>query len=242
MNLCTVFALGLIFFNGTFLFVHAIGDEERRQQGFMHPLTNMPDGSSDIKTSYYFPKHPDQKFPIGEMVTVLCHLSNEGQYPYNITAIMGSLNSPVDFSFHIQNYSYKPLGVVVKSGEEYTFDYQFQLHQNLEPVEYALAHTIFYEDDSESFSTTFFNRTVELYYPNSEYDLETIGQLSFSFIATLVIGFLVYYSCGPEGKQFSKSKSTFGTRKVRKQSTEADDTEWVDEHIAAPKKRAAKKT
>jgi len=40
---------------------------------------------------------------------------------------MGSLNSPYDFSFYIQNYSFKPLGIIVKAGEEYTFEYQFQV-------------------------------------------------------------------------------------------------------------------
>jgi len=83
-----------------------------------------------IRFLYYFfnfYRHADQKFPIGETVTVLCHLSNEGQLPYNVTAIMGSMNSPFDFNFHIQNYSYKPFGIVVKPGEEVTFEYQFQV-------------------------------------------------------------------------------------------------------------------
>ena len=65
--------------------------------------------------------------PIGQTVTVLCHFVNHGDFPYNVTAIMGSLNSPMDFSYHIQNYSYKPVGVVVRSQEEVTLEYQFQV-------------------------------------------------------------------------------------------------------------------
>lgn len=65
--------------------------------------------------------------PIGQTVTVLCHFSNEGDFPYNVTAIMGSLNSPVDFSYHIQNYSYRPIGIVVRAQEEVTLEYQFQV-------------------------------------------------------------------------------------------------------------------
>jgi hypothetical protein len=72
-------------------------------------------------------RHSDKKFPIGDVVTVLCHFTNQGEYPYNITAIMGSLNSPFDFNFHIQNYSYKPVGIVARPGEEITLDYQFQV-------------------------------------------------------------------------------------------------------------------
>lgn len=60
-------------------------------------------------------------------MTVLCHFTNQGMYPYNITAIMGSLNSPFDFNFHIQNYSYKPVGILARPGDEITLDYQFQV-------------------------------------------------------------------------------------------------------------------
>eukprot|EP00607_Mallomonas_marina_P004206 CAMPEP_0182429126 /NCGR_PEP_ID=MMETSP1167-20130531/25536_1 /TAXON_ID=2988 /ORGANISM="Mallomonas Sp, Strain CCMP3275" /LENGTH=201 /DNA_ID=CAMNT_0024612473 /DNA_START=204 /DNA_END=812 /DNA_ORIENTATION=- len=187
----------------------------------------MPKSAVDIKTTFFFPKHSDQKFPIGETVTVLCHVHNDGQFAYNVTAIMGSLNSPYDFSFHIQNYSYKPFGLVVKAGEEYTFDYQFQLHQNLEPVEYALAHTVFYEDDSESFSSTFFNQTVELYYPNNEYDLETLGQLLFSLVSTAFIAALVYYGCSADPKGLETLKKWI----PKPQSTQDDDDEWTAEHL-----------
>ena len=100
---------------------------EQQFQQFVHPLTDMPGSAKDIATSYYFPGHTDNKFPIGEVVTVLCHFSNDDQYPYNVTAIMGSLNAPYDFGFHVQNYSYKPLGVIIRPGDEFTFEYQFQV-------------------------------------------------------------------------------------------------------------------
>lgn len=213
-----------------------------RQQAFVHPLTNMPNSAVDIRTSYFFPKHTDQKFPIGETVTVLCHLINEGQTSYNITAVMGSLNSPFDFNFHIQNYTYKPFGIVVKAGEEYTFDYQFQLHQSLEPVEYAVAHTIFYEDDSESFSSTFFNQTVELYYPNNEYDFETVGQLSFSLFATVFVALMLYHGCNPESKLMDATEKLI--RKGRRVQSVGDD--WTEgaatAAAAAPRKRTPKKS
>lgn len=72
-------------------------------------------------------RHPDHKLPIGENVIVLCHFANAGNYPYNLTAMMGSLNSPFDFSFHIQNYSYQQVGVVVPPNEEVTLKYEFMV-------------------------------------------------------------------------------------------------------------------
>ena len=137
-------------------------NQNQQQQAFKHPLTDMPSASEDIDTSYYFPSQPDLKLPIGEVITTLCHLTNTGSNYYNISAIMGSLNAPFDFRHHFQNYSYKPIGMVVKSDEEITLKYSFQLHPDLEPVDYQLAITVFYESETESFSTTFFNKVRSL--------------------------------------------------------------------------------
>lgn len=131
---------------------------EEEVRVFRHPLTDMPAPAEDIESAHFFPDHTDQKFPIGEVVTALCHFSNEGSTFYNVSAIMGSLNSPFEFRHHFQNYSYKPFGTVVKPGEEVTFSYSFPLHPDLEPVDYQLAITVFYESDKMGYSTTFFNQ------------------------------------------------------------------------------------
>lgn len=127
-------------------------------RNFKHPLTDMPGPAEDVSAVQYFPNQPDLKLPIGDVITVLCHFSNEGSGYYNISGIMGSLNAPIDFRHHFQNYSYKPFGVVVKGGEEISLKYTFQLHPELEPVDYQLAVTVFYDSESESFSNTFFNQ------------------------------------------------------------------------------------
>lgn len=131
---------------------------EEEVRVFRHPLTDMPPAAEDVESAPFFPEHPDHKFPIGQVVTALCHFTNDGSTYYNVSAIMGSLNSPFEFQHHFQNYSYKPFGTIVKPGEEITFDYKFQLHTELEPVDYQLAITVFYESDKQSFSTTFFNQ------------------------------------------------------------------------------------
>lgn len=132
-----------------------------------HPLTDMPGPADDIVTTFYFPQQSDLKFPVGETVTALCHFTNTGNSYYNISAIMGSLNAPFDFRHHFQNYSYKPFGIVVKGGDEITLKYTFQLHPELEPVDYQLAITVFYDSDSESFSNTFFNQVSLILFPKN---------------------------------------------------------------------------
>lgn len=130
---------------------------------FNHPLTDLPGYSEDVVTSYYFPQHSDMKIPIGEYVPLLCHFANDGENALNVTAIMASLNSPYEFHFFVQNFTYKPFGVVVKGGEEITFEYLFQLHPALEPADFTLAATVFYESDTISYSSTFFNQVASCF-------------------------------------------------------------------------------
>ncbi len=146
----------LIFFVLALKFLTALS--QQGEQLFNHPLTNMPGPSNVVETSYFFPGHNDLKLPLGETITILCHFTNDGPSPLNISAIMGSLNFVNDFKYHIQNYTYKPFGVVVKEGEEVTLQYEFLIHPDLETVEYTLAHTVFYQSNKEGFSSTFFNR------------------------------------------------------------------------------------
>jgi hypothetical protein len=145
------------------LSAYAQTTDQQEGRVFKHPLTDMPPPAEDVESAHFFPDHPDHKFPIGEVVTALCHFSNEGSTYYNVSAIMGSLNSPFEFRHHYQNYSYKPFGTVVKPGEEITLSYNFQVHSELEPVDYQLAITVFYESDKHSFSTTFFNQVIRTY-------------------------------------------------------------------------------
>lgn len=125
---------------------------------FLHPLTNRPGSSKDVVTRFHLPEHQDKKFPIGKTSTILCHISNDGKTPYNVTAIMGSLNQMKTYYF-IQNFTYKPVGVMVLPGEELTLHYDFELNKELEAMEFTLSHTLFYSNDRHrGFSTTFYNK------------------------------------------------------------------------------------
>jgi hypothetical protein len=87
--------------------------QAQQQQQFVHPLTDMPGPSDDIETSFLFPDYDllggdsqvqgqAHKLPLGETISVLCHFSNDGVVPVNISAIMGSLNHVMDYRYHIQ--------------------------------------------------------------------------------------------------------------------------------------------
>eukprot|EP00597_Dinobryon_sp_UTEXLB2267_P005524 CAMPEP_0170078204 /NCGR_PEP_ID=MMETSP0019_2-20121128/14834_1 /TAXON_ID=98059 /ORGANISM="Dinobryon sp., Strain UTEXLB2267" /LENGTH=156 /DNA_ID=CAMNT_0010290925 /DNA_START=264 /DNA_END=734 /DNA_ORIENTATION=+ len=156
---------------------------------------------------------------------------------------MGSLNSPFDFRHHFQNYSYRPFGVLIKPGEEISLKYGFQLHPELEPIEYQLAITVFYDSEQQSFSTTFFNQTVELYFPSSEYDFETISSVLFSFVSVLLTIVVTIVACFPDSKfssmffQAATVKSTGAT--ITRHDQDDEDT-WVAVQNRKAKKLSAK--
>lgn len=209
-----------------------------------HPLTDMPPPAEGIITTYYFPDHPDMKFPIGETVTALCLFSNEGDITYNISAVMGSLNSPVDFRHHFQNYSYKPIGMLLGSGEEVSLEYNFQLHPDLDPVDYQLSINVFYDSDTETFRSTFFNQSIELYYSVSDYDFEMVTAVLSAFFFTIMTITLAFVVCMPDSKissiVFSQAKSIMASdgKDVAKADDDSDTWEDMQKKVAKKNKKS----
>lgn len=71
-------ALGIVLGNGQEYSSKEQNNSSSHQ--YRHPLTDMPGPSEDVVTSHYFPAHPDQKIPIGETVSILCHFANDGKH------------------------------------------------------------------------------------------------------------------------------------------------------------------
>merc|ERR1719478_441928 len=113
----------------------------------------MPLPSPEVMTAGVFPLEDMQKpkFAIGKAIEALVGVVNNGQEAINVTMIMGSLNSPFDFNYYIQNFSEFNYNMIVQEQEEFSFHYRFQTAINLDPVDYQVALTVFYENDDELF-------------------------------------------------------------------------------------------
>lgn len=46
-------------------------------------------------------------FPLSLQITAVISAHNDNTKPYNLTAIVASLNSPMDFSMYIQNFTHR---------------------------------------------------------------------------------------------------------------------------------------
>lgn len=201
-----------------------------------HMLTNVPGAAPEVTTEFFFPgKAKGSSFLIGEPIRVLCHFRHTSDHPLNVTGVMGSLNSPIDFGRFFQNFSYQPLhGFLAEKNVEHTYQYSFQIEpDDVNTVEYQVALTLFYESNAgrgEVFSSVFFNETVALEHPSmmkAPSMLTTVG-----VIATLIIAYLA-----------SQRLSDSGSKRVTVQAFDKESSGAADDWgVSQTKKTPSKGT
>lgn len=136
--------------------------EQPTERAYQHPLTNLPPGG-EITTGFYFPEHANKKFPAGDKIKVVLGLHNDATEVYNVTAIMGSLNIPMEFSGYVQNFTQQFYLQRLSPGQQTTVEYTFRPDPSLPAREFVVALTLFYQNSKGAFlSTTFFNQTVDI--------------------------------------------------------------------------------
>jgi len=202
------------------------GDSESPQPLTLETLPSSP----DISTTVYFPQFTDKRFTAGEEVSVLIGVSNSGDRPYNLTYITGSLHSPFDYSYYIQNFTVGLINAVVDAGTEISVEYRFKPDPNLEPLEFHFSGYFLYNttDDREIYRSTFYNGTVELLEKSRDFNTRTI----FSYVLVLaVVGLIGYF--------LFESKYT---KSVRRSTTTRRTAEWsASVYVPAQKSRPAVK-
>jgi hypothetical protein len=100
-------------------------------------------------------------------------------------------------------------GRIVESGGEASFEYRFLPSPELEPMDLQLAFTVFYEDESSMFSTTFFNQTVTFESKASAFDFGSTVKLLFLLGVIAYVAHFLY--TGTAKKPARKSRSTAST-------------------------------
>lgn len=207
-----------------------------QQEAQVHPLTDMEEASPDVVTTYWIPDqedNSDMRIPVGKEVSIVTGFINtrsaeQDSSGMRVKAILGSLNSAYDFSYHVQNFSllsFQPVEVV-EPGSEVSFEYTFRISPevDLQPMQIALS--IFYEDDTESYTTQFFNETVMLYEPSNGFDLHTLGTYVFAFGFTA----LAMWGLWSLVQRTLKSKGIVSSRRrpVATASSAGNDDSWMD--------------
>jgi len=192
--------------------------------------------SPDVRTAYVFPDFPTKKIPSGEVVEVLLGFTNTGHKEFNITTITASLNHPADTRYYIQNYTKGEYGVLVGSEEQVSLSYKFRPDSLLEPRDFVLILSVFYQDEAlTNYTNAFFNSTISITEPDITFDFQKLF-LYVGFAAVLgLIGFLVYRNWQEKAAQNKPklTKEEYNAKRTERVFTEADKNEWLEGTSAA---------
>ncbi|KAJ8607184.1 hypothetical protein CTAYLR_007343 [Chrysophaeum taylorii] len=147
--------------------------EERRPRTrrSTHPLTDIPAPGDFATATPHLVSHEGLAWSVGDEVTLLCHFVHRLAKDVNVTGLMGSLNSPVNFNYYLQNFTFDAENYRAAAREDVTFDYTFKLADTLDPGKWQVAVTVYYEVGRMLFASTFFNETVTLAQPSSGFSL-----------------------------------------------------------------------
>jgi len=184
----------------------ASDDAPEYQQVPVHPLTDLPGSSPDIRATFVLPDIVNNVFAIGEVTTIVLGLQNTGSKLYNVTSIWGSLNSPFNSKMFIQNFTGRPYGRFLEGGADASFEYRFLPSPELEAMDLQLAFTVFYEDESSVYSNTFFNQTVTFEDNGAPIDIKSTFKLI--SIVSIISGISYILIKGTSTKKARKSRST----------------------------------
>lgn len=180
--------------------------DEEQDEGSLGPA----DG---IETTFMF-KDASKKVKLGQLNTIFVHMQNKGSTEYNVTYLGGSLHSPTEYSYFIQNFStiQLPQSVFLAPNEEASLEFVFQPDEKLHPVEVWMSAWVIYNASNSIFRSTVYNSTVELV------EEKASGVRSFfTYFLLLAAAGLVGYTylrVNTAVKEQKEAKEETGTRKA----------------------------
>lgn len=101
---------------------------------------------------------------------------------------------------------FTPRGINTTVGpdQEVTFQYRLIVDaQQLDTVDYRLVLTVFYDDDNEPFTSTFFNDTRKFFYPPTPTDTRQLAMYGVGALAAALVAMIVMRGSGSSGSKRS---------------------------------------
>jgi len=167
------------------------------------------------------------ELPAGAVVEFLVGFTNKGEEDFVIETLDASFRYPMDFTFHIQNFSAIAYQKTVKPGQESTIAYSFSPADAFAGRPIGLTINLAYRDMAGNFFfDPVFNSTVQIVEYDEGFDTEVFF-MYVSMVAMGVLGlFLAYMLMGGKSKG---SKRGGATAKPVATGTAGDDVdyEWI---------------
>ncbi|XP_071451481.1 translocon-associated protein subunit alpha [Hetaerina americana] len=154
-----------------------------------------PGSSPDADTTILFTKPVSSssslELPGGNVVELLIGFSNKGAQDFILEAVDASFRYPMDFAFHIQNYSTIAYNKVVAPSHEATLAYSFIPSEAFAGRPFGLSVNLHYRDSLSGavFRESVYNETVQVVEVEEGLDGETF--FLYVFLAACAVLMLV---------------------------------------------------
>jgi len=166
------------------------------------------------------------ELPAGKLVEFLVGFSNKGESDFVVDSLEASFRYPMDFTYHIQNFSAIPLQKTVKPDQEATVAYSFIPADAFAGRPIGLTVNLNYRDlEGNFFNDPVFNETVQIVEFDEGFDTEVFFMYVFLAAGVFLVLFLCYtFLRGSKGK-----KSAPVQKKLVETGTTNDDVdyEWI---------------
>jgi len=184
------------------------GDEAGVEEDESKKLT-----SPDADTVILFTKPPgtsNLELPAGQISEFLVGFTNKGEQEMIVDSMEASLRYPMDFSFHLQNFSAINYVKQVKSKQQATVAYSFIPADAFAGRPIGLTINLHYRDAAGNFFIDpVFNETVQIVEFDEGFDTETFFMYVCIFGLAVLCLFLVFnYLGGKKGGARSKPVET----------------------------------
>ena len=154
--------------------------------------------SPDADTTLLFTK-PAQaaggsvELPAGKIVEFLVGFANKGDKDFIVDSLEASFRYPMDFTYHIQNFSAIPYQKTVKPEQEATVAYSFIPADAFAGRPIGLTVNLAYHDlEGNFFMDPVFNETVQVVEFDEGFDSEVFFMYVFLVAGSFLVLFLVY--------------------------------------------------
>jgi len=182
-------------------------DQEMQMDEAPKPETDSY-SSKDVKVTAMIPDYLGKEIPVGEEVEMIVWFANTNPAPMTVHGIFAALQSSMDSSRFIQNFTPRTLNVVVESNHEASLSFKFHPSEYLTPMPYRFFSLIEYSDShGQRFFNVLFNETLGFSEANSAFDVELI--MTYLIIIGSIVGAIYgIYNCAMKKTNKGKSKAS----------------------------------
>jgi len=199
--------------------------------------------SPDVFTTFLMTQ-PEEGYDLtgGKIVKFLIGFQNKGNKEFIVRSSDVSFRYPMDYSYHVQNFTQARYERAVKPKQEATFDYAFIPSEQFAARPMGLVVNLYYSDsEGKIFVSNVFNQTVNILEDESGFNTET-GFLFLMFVGILaVIFFFAQHFLGKFSRKAGITKKRPAVEVGTSNKKGEVDFEWIPRnHINHNDKKSPK--